>query len=169
MGNPLQMEVSSWENPPKWVICQFLGPSCCIPLRALASAQRMLGSVQLVHDWFIWLVDTIWANMEVSWNGGTPSHHPFLDGIFPYKSTSYCGTLILGNPHMINMIGWYDWFICESDDLRIEMLNSHCPMPSNTDFLRISWTSEEPISARLHQPTELVGFHQWGVPQISGL
>ena len=24
--------------------------------------------------------------MEVSWNRGTPSHHPFLDGIFPIKN-----------------------------------------------------------------------------------
>ena len=24
--------------------------------------------------------------MEVSWNGGTPSHHPFLDGFFPNKN-----------------------------------------------------------------------------------
>ena len=26
-------------------------------------------------------------NMVVSWNGGTPSHHPFLDGIFHYKTS----------------------------------------------------------------------------------
>ena len=30
--------------------------------------------------------------MEVSQNGGTPSHHPFIDGIFPYKPSSYWGT-----------------------------------------------------------------------------
>ena len=31
-------------------------------------------------DWSSLIVD-----MRVSWNGGTPSHHLFLDGIFPYK------------------------------------------------------------------------------------
>ena len=30
--------------------------------------------------------------VEVSWNRATPSHHPFLDGIFPYKPS------ILGYP-----------------------------------------------------------------------
>ena len=25
-------------------------------------------------------------DLEVSWTGGTPSHHPFLDGIFPNKN-----------------------------------------------------------------------------------
>ena len=30
--------------------------------------------------------------LEVSWNRGTPSHHPFLDGISPYKPSSYGGT-----------------------------------------------------------------------------
>ena len=45
------------------------------------------------------LVTTNWerddqpANFEVSWNRGTPSHHPFLDGVFPYKPT------IFGYPH----------------------------------------------------------------------
>ena len=32
--------------------------------------------------------------MEVSWNRGTPSYHPFPDGIFHYKPT------ILGIPHL---------------------------------------------------------------------
>ena len=32
------------------------------------------------------------SEMRSSTNGGTPSHHPFLDGIFPYKPSSYCGT-----------------------------------------------------------------------------
>ena len=30
--------------------------------------------------------------MEVSWNGGTPSYHPFIDGIFPYKPSIDRGT-----------------------------------------------------------------------------
>ena len=37
--------------------------------------------------------------MEVSWNGDTPSHHPFLDGIFHYKPTIF-GIPIYGNPIM---------------------------------------------------------------------
>ena len=40
--------------------------------------------------------------MGLCWNRGTPSHHPFLDGIFLYTPTSYWGTPIDGNPH-INM------------------------------------------------------------------
>ena len=30
--------------------------------------------------------------MGVSINGGTPVHHPFLDGISPYKPSSYWDT-----------------------------------------------------------------------------
>ena len=30
--------------------------------------------------------------MEVSWNRATPNSHPFLDGIFPCKPSSYWGT-----------------------------------------------------------------------------
>ena len=35
--------------------------------------------------------------MVVSINGGTPSHHVFLDGIFHWKPSSYWGTPIYGN------------------------------------------------------------------------
>ena len=38
--------------------------------------------------------------MGVSWNRGTPSHHPFIDGIFPYKP-SILDTPIIGNPHIM--------------------------------------------------------------------
>ena len=34
---------------------------------------------------------------ESSWRG-TPSHHPFLDGILPNKNHLFCGTPILGKP-----------------------------------------------------------------------
>ena len=33
-------------------------------------------------------------------HGGTPSHHPFLDGISPYKPTILGGTTMYGNPHI---------------------------------------------------------------------
>ena len=38
------------------------------------------------------MVDT---HMEVSINGGTPRHHPFIDGIFSYKTIQ-----LLGYPHL---------------------------------------------------------------------
>ena len=37
--------------------------------------------------------------MEVSWNRGTPSHHPFLIGIFRYKPAIW-GIPPLWNPHI---------------------------------------------------------------------
>ena len=33
--------------------------------------------------------EAITLHMELSWNGGTPSHHPFIDGIFHYRPSSY--------------------------------------------------------------------------------
>ena len=48
--------------------------------------------------------------MEVSWNGGTPSHHPFLDGGFPYKPS------IFGVPPFMEPPIWQSkiefWDIC---------------------------------------------------------
>ena len=32
---------------------------------------------------------------------GVPLNHPFLDGMFPYKPSSYGGTPIYGTPHFI--------------------------------------------------------------------
>ena len=54
------------------------------------------------------------SDMEVSWNRGTPSHHPFLDGIFHYKPSSYGDAPIDGNLHM-------DWWLPtgSSDDLEL--------------------------------------------------
>ena len=40
------------------------------------------------------------SHMEVSWNRGTPSHHPFLDGIFHEINQPFGGTPISGNPHI---------------------------------------------------------------------
>ena len=44
------------------------------------------------------------GNMEVSWNRGTPSHHPF-NGIFPYKPS------ILRYPHFMETPIWGIWFL----------------------------------------------------------
>ena len=33
---------------------------------------------------------------------GVPPNHTFVDGIFPYKSSSYWGTSSYGNPHDVN-------------------------------------------------------------------
>ena len=40
-------------------------------------------------------------------NGGTSSHHPFLDGIFHDNPSSYCGTPIYGNPHIVDISTLY--------------------------------------------------------------
>ena len=42
-----------------------------------------------------------WVHMVVSWNRGTPSYHPFIDGIFHCKPSSYWGIPTNGNPHMV--------------------------------------------------------------------
>ena len=42
----------------------------------------------------------IYIYMEVSLNRGTTSSHPFLDGIFLYKASSYWGAPIDGNSHV---------------------------------------------------------------------
>ena len=42
---------------------------------------------------------SIWGFPKI----GLPPNHPFLDGIFPYKPSSYWGTPINGNPHMIKL------------------------------------------------------------------
>ena len=40
------------------------------------------------------------AYLEVSWNRGTPSHHPYLDGIVPNKNHPFMGTPISGTPYL---------------------------------------------------------------------
>jgi hypothetical protein len=39
--------------------------------------------------------------MEVSENRGTHSSHPYIDMIFHYKASSYCGIPIVGNPQIL--------------------------------------------------------------------
>ena len=47
------------------------------------------------------------SHMKVSWNRGTPSHHPNFSGSFPFTKTiqRFWGTPMYGNPHMMT----YDW------------------------------------------------------------
>ena len=49
----------------------------------------------------VWMVENN-RHMEVSWNGGTPSYHPFIDGrkSLTNKPSSYWDTPIIGNPHI---------------------------------------------------------------------
>ena len=63
--------------------------SCCLFLR---TSPRMLLSALMAP------IDLLLADFHLTYGGflshrGTPSSHPFLDGIFPYKPT------ILGYPH----------------------------------------------------------------------
>ena len=48
----------------------------------------------------------IYRYMVISINVGTPSHHPFLDGIFPYKSSIW-GYPYFRKPPYGNMMGIY--------------------------------------------------------------
>ena len=45
--------------------------------------------------------------MEVSWNRGTPSHHPFLDGIFPNKNQP-----AIGVPPFMETPIWENHAVC---------------------------------------------------------
>ena len=44
------------------------------------------------------------GDLGVSIHGASPSHHPFLGGIFPYKPSSYWGTPIYGTPIWLAMV-----------------------------------------------------------------
>ena len=44
--------------------------------------------------------DAFRRHLGVSWNGGSPSYHPLIDGIFPDKPSSYWATSICGNSHL---------------------------------------------------------------------
>jgi len=49
--------------------------------------------------------------LEVSWNGGTPSHHPFYFRIVHHKPSSYWVPPILGNLHILYwLVVWNIWF-----------------------------------------------------------
>ena len=67
--------------------CRFSAQTHCQRVQRVRDLQRLLG---ISHS----------SLMDVSANGGTPSHHPFLDGIFRYTPSSYWGTPILGNHHI---------------------------------------------------------------------
>ena len=42
------------------------------------------------------------SDLEVSWNGATPSHHPFLDGDFPEQKPTIWGYPIFGKPPFVS-------------------------------------------------------------------
>ena len=48
-------------------------------------------------------VAKFWVKMEVPWNGGVLLNHPFLDGIFHHKPSSYWVTAIYGNPQIVKI------------------------------------------------------------------
>ena len=73
--------------------------------------------------------------MEVSQSWGTPSSHPFIDGIFLHKPTSYWGTSIYGNPPSPFRRFWLFWPIVCSPPVSI-------PSPKN-DTSRFS--SSKPL------------------------
>ena len=58
----------------------------------------LVWSLSIVKDFYIG-----YLYMGVSTNGCTPSHHPFLDGIFPHKNHPAIGVppWRAGNPHFI--------------------------------------------------------------------
>ena len=67
-------------------------------------SQKLFEDFQKVHD----------HQMGVSWNGGTPSHHPNFSGIFHEKNHPFWGTPIYGNPQISRLIsislnnsGWF--------------------------------------------------------------
>ena len=47
-------------------------------------------------------------------HGGTPSHHPFLDGIFPYKPSSYGGSPMTMESPICWQYGWRSPFTWRS-------------------------------------------------------
>ena len=71
------------------------------PLWYLHSTLRVSNDIRLSNDMIVFTLKTTfiddYIHLGVSINGGTPSYHPFLDGIFPYKPSSYWGTPIYGS------------------------------------------------------------------------
>ena len=82
----------------------------------------------------LWLILVLLRDFEpvVSWNKGTPSHHPFIDEIFHYKPSIHGGTPI-DIPSFPFEIPWIshwipiDWW-----------LNSHLRKPPTGQHLTIS-------------------------------
>ena len=81
----------TWSSTPE--MCQVHAGVCCYSTTLVKWTKRDQSMV-------IYMV-AIYTHMVVSINGGTPSHHPFLDGIFPYEPT-ILGIPIYGNPHIYN-------------------------------------------------------------------
>ena len=89
--------------------------------------------------------------MEVSINGGTPSYHPFIDGIFPCKPSSYGGTPIYGNLHMQKYLVSHTFFL--------EFNGFYWPIGKSV-FLRPALRAENVCEKQLHSP----GLHKVGNP-----
>ena len=95
------------------------------------------------------ICEIIWDDMMVSRNGGTPSHHPFLDGIFYEininKPSSYWGTPIFraGNP--------------------TEMTETTSPLQLGSQAIAKRLI---PFSAPKKKPLELRGKSCWSVQQL---
>ena len=47
--------------------------------------------------------------------GGTPSHHPFLDGMFPNKNHPFWESPINGNPYILVIINGNQWDMNEHE------------------------------------------------------
>ena len=94
------------------------------PLATQIDAKNKCAFLGCYFDDLFWSVPTLhpqllvspkmsaFIDMEVSWNGGTPSHHPFLDGIFSKKTTPIWGyPHDYGNPHIfLSFIAIYSYF-----------------------------------------------------------
>ena len=49
-------------------------------------------------------------------HGGTPSHHPFLNGIFHEINQPFWGSPILGNPIWIHMVCWWNRLMFKEEE-----------------------------------------------------
>ena len=69
----------------------------CCTLRLMIDSLNTAKLIRIYFNpdisWYHTLAILKGTYLEVSWNGATPYHHPFLDGIFPYKPS------IWGYPH----------------------------------------------------------------------
>ena len=74
------------QPPTTWIATNshkiITGESECI-LVPLALTYTFGIDILMQCDSFALMIINASLDMEVSWNRGTPSHHPFLDGIFP--------------------------------------------------------------------------------------
>ena len=63
--------------------------------------------MRITISYWLYHCGTMLYHTVVSWNRATPSHHPFLDGIFRNKNKPAIGDppWRAGNPHMLNTPG----------------------------------------------------------------